>query len=53
MQILLDKHEKAFVADIGLGKIIGGHNTKASAATWYWAAPEQIEVCLSVRQSNS
>ncbi|KAK9833244.1 hypothetical protein WJX84_000311 [Apatococcus fuscideae] len=41
--VLLDEHKKAFVADIGLGKVLGGHDTKASAATWYWAAPEQIE----------
>ena len=44
MQILLDEHLVARVADIGLGKTLAGVDVKASSATFLWAAPEQLQV---------
>ena len=47
-QVLLDENHKAYVADIGLGKILApcqpADDTWASAATFCWAAPEQLQV---------
>ncbi|KAK9864517.1 hypothetical protein WJX84_000430 [Apatococcus fuscideae] len=41
--ILLDEHQTARVADIGLGKTLAGVDVKASSATFLWAAPEQLQ----------
>ena len=43
-QVLLDENSKAYVADIGLGKMLVGQDVLASAATFFWAAPEQLQV---------
>ena len=51
--VLLDKHGRAYVADIGLGKMIAGSETIASAATFFWAAPEQLQVSLCPLRSLS
>ncbi|KAK9832254.1 hypothetical protein WJX74_004295 [Apatococcus lobatus] len=40
--VLLDENNKAHVADIGLGKMMAGPDALASAATFFWAAPEQL-----------
>ena len=44
LQVLLDENNKAHVADIGLGKMLVGQDALASAATFFWAAPEQLQV---------
>ncbi len=44
IQVLLDENKKAYVADIGLGKMLAGKDAIASAATFYWASPEQLQV---------
>ncbi|KAK9843228.1 hypothetical protein WJX74_008928 [Apatococcus lobatus] len=42
--ILLDEHNKAYVADIGLGKLLTeGAEAVAYAASLFWAAPEQLQ----------
>ncbi len=44
LQVLLDENNKAHVADIGLGKMMAGKDALASTATFFWAAPEQLQV---------
>ena len=43
-QVLLDENNKAYVADIGMGKMLAGQDAIASAATFFWASPEQLQV---------
>ena len=46
MQVVLDEHNNAQIANIGLGKLLVGQDALASAATFFWAAPEQLQVSL-------
>ena len=42
--ILLDAHNTAYVADVGLGRLLGNQGeATADAATFMWAAPEQLQ----------
>ncbi|KAK9822285.1 hypothetical protein WJX74_002973 [Apatococcus lobatus] len=41
--VLLDENNKACIADIGLGKMMVDQDALASAATFLWAAPEQLQ----------
>lgn len=42
---LQDEHNKAYVADVGLGKLLTeGAEAVAYAASLFWAAPEQLQV---------
>ncbi|KAK9842988.1 hypothetical protein WJX74_005356 [Apatococcus lobatus] len=42
--ILLDEHNKAYVADIGLGRLLSETaEPVAYAASMFWAAPEQLQ----------
>ena len=49
---LQDEHDKACVADIGLGKMMAGKDALASAATFFWAAPEQLQVMIPLQTSQ-
>ena len=42
--LLQDENNKAHVAEIGLGKMMAGLDALASAASYLWAAPEQLQV---------
>ena len=40
----LDQYMLPRIADIGLSKFLAGMDVKASSATFFWAAPEQLQV---------
>ncbi|KAK9836553.1 hypothetical protein WJX74_003018 [Apatococcus lobatus] len=50
--ILLDEHNNARIADIGLSKVLAGQDVQASPGTTLWASPEQIQRKLCSQSSD-